>query len=251
MNTVLSLIVMLSQNTLKADITNTIACYIIEHMDEMHDKSIKQLSEDCYTSTTSINKFCSLLGFNSYSEFKTQLLSNFKTRKMQLKDKHEQLNVDDLFCKINEISEEKIDKTIFFEMINYLVELIKEKKKIYFYGAVFPLALTQAFIEDMSVMNVVVFNKQLSRGINDFDCHKGVHIILTLSGRYLETKRSEYNKLCQINKPTVLISKEKEYIGNVTMNIPMPNTKSTDYDDIILLLLLDIIKLKYYESLKI
>lgn len=251
MNTVLSLIVMLSQNTLKNDITNIIACYIIEHINEMYDKSIKQLSEDCFTSTTSINKFCALLGFNSYSEFKMQLISNFKTRKIQLKDKHEQLSLDDLFNKICDLSNEHIDKNDFFEKIDNIISLINEKKKIYFYGAVFPLALTQSFIEDMSVMDVVVFNKQISRGNNEFECHDGVHIILTLSGRYLETKRSEYNKLCSINSPTILISKEKEYIGKVTMNIPMPSTKSSDYDDLILLLLLDIIKLKYYESLKL
>lgn len=251
MNTVLSLIVMLSQNTLKNDITNTIACYIIEHINEMPDKSIKQLSEDCFTSTTSINKFCALLGFNSYSEFKKQLLLNFKTRKIQLKDKHEYLSSEELFDKICDLSNEKINHDDLFQRIDNLVSLIKEKRKIYFYGAVFPLALTQSFIEDMSVMGVVVRNKQISRGINDFEHIEGVHIILTLSGRYLETKRSEYNQLCEINTPSILVSKEKEYIGKVTMNIPMPNTKSTDYDDLILLLLLDIIKLKYYESLKL
>ena len=124
MNTVLSLIVMLSQNTLKNDITNTIACYIIEHINEMPDKSIKQLSEDCFTSTTSINKFCALLGFNSYSEFKMQLISNFKTRKIQLKDKHEQLSLDDLFNKICDLSNEHIDKNDFFEKIDNIISLI-------------------------------------------------------------------------------------------------------------------------------
>ena len=250
MNTVLSLIVMLSQNTLKSDITNVIATYIIEHMNSMQDKSIKQLAEDCFTSTTSITKFCLLLGFDSYSEFKKQLLTNFKTRKMQLEEKHHYIDALELFEKINDFSEEKINQEDFFNRIHQLISLIKEKKKIYFYGAVFPLALTQSFIEDMSVMNVVVFNRQISRGHNSFEKQDGVHIILTLSGRYLETKRNEYKKLCEENQPSILISKETEYIGNVTMNIPMPKTKSTDYDDLILLLLLDIIKLKYYESLK-
>lgn len=249
MNTVFSLIVMLSQNTLKRDITNIIATYIIEHINEMEEKSIKQLSEDCFTSTTSINKFCLLLGFSSYSEFKKQLLSNFKTRKIQLSDKHNLLDTDELFDKICMFSKEDIDKDVFFKKIDQFIQLIKEKKKIYFYGAVFPLALTQSFIEDMAIMNVIVFNQQISRGMNDFKNNDGVHVILTLSGRYLETKKNEYNKICEMDH-SVLISKEKEYIGHVTMNIPLPITKSSDYDDIILLLLLDIIKLKYYQSLK-
>lgn len=249
MNNVLSLIIMLSQNTLKTDITYTIACYIIEHIDEMEDKSIKQLSEDCFTSTTSINKFCSLLGFNSYSEFKKQLISNLRTRTIQLHDKHNQLTVDALIHKINSFSKEEIQKEDFMNRIDRVVEFIKEKKKIYFYGAIFPLALTQAFGEDMSVMGVTVLNKQISRGNNDFENKEGVHIIMTLTGRYIETKRNEYNRLCHENKPSVLISKETENIGDVDINIPLPKTISTDYDDIILLLILDIIKLKYYQSL--
>lgn len=251
MNTVLSLIIMLCQNTLKTDITYTIACYIIEHIEEMKNKSIKQLSEDCFTSTTSIIKFCQLLGFDSYSEFRKQLLSNYETRKIQLRDKQNLISVDELFNKIADLSNQKIDKTDFLNRVNEIVNYIKEKKKIYFYGAVFPLALTQSFIEDMLVMGVVVLNQQISRGNNCFEEKEGVHFILTLTGRYIETKRNEYKKLCEINKPTILISKETEYIGNVTLNIPFPKTKSTDYDDIILLLILDIIKLKYNESLRI
>ena len=103
----------------------------------------------------------------------------------------------------------------------------------------------------MAVMGVTSINKQISRGMNTLEKQEGVHIILTFSGRYLETKKNEYKELCHLNYPTVLISKEKEYIGDVSINIPMPETKSTDYDDIILLLLLDMIKLEYHKGLKI
>lgn len=249
MNTVLSLIIMMSQNTLKTDINYTIATYILNHICEMEFKSIKHLSEECYTSTTSINRFCQALGFEGYSDFKGQLISNFKTRKIQLDDKQKRINQYELFEKMQLLSEEKMDYDSYIKYIDSIVEMIKEKKKIVFYGAVFPLALTQSFIEDMAVMGVIVVNKQISRGLNTFEKQDGVHIILTFSGRYLETKKNEYKELCHMNYPTVLISKEKEYIGDVTINIPMPETKSSDYDDIILLLLLDGIKLKYHDIL--
>lgn len=87
MNTVLSLIVMVCQNTLKDDVMYTIAQYILEHVYDIREMNIKSLSENAYVSTTSIIKFCQMLGFNSYSEFKNQFLATLQMRGMQLSEK--------------------------------------------------------------------------------------------------------------------------------------------------------------------
>lgn len=251
MNNVLSLIFLLSQNTLKNDLMYNIAFYIIEHINEMEEKSIKQLAEECFTSTSSIIKFYQMIGFNSYSEFKRQLLSNLEARGLQLYEKHQYLTEDELMNKIDMFSIDKIDRESFISRINNIVSYILDKKRIYFYGAVFPINLIQSFCEDMSVMKIPVHGMQISRGKNQIVEREGVHIIISLSGRYMQTRYDEYQMLCQMNKPTVLLSKEKEYIGDVSLNIPLPETLSTDYDDLILLLILDLIKFKCYKSLKI
>ncbi len=250
MNNVLSLIFLLSQNTLKNDLMYNIAFYIIEHINEMEEKSIKQLAEECFTSTSSIIKFYQLIGFNSYSEFKRQLLSNFEARNLQLYEKHQYLTEEELMDKIDMFSIHKINREDFMNRMNCIVNYILEKKRIYVYGAVFPINLIQSFCEDMSVMKIPVHGMQISRGKNKIIKREGVHIIISLSGRYMQTRYDEYQTLCQMNKPTILFSKEKEYIGNVSLNIPLPETKSSDYDDLILLIILDIIKLKCFISLK-
>lgn len=249
MNTVLSLIFLLSQNTLKNDLMYNIAFYIIEHIYEMENKSIKQLAEDCYTSTSSIIKFYQLIGFDNYSEFKRQLLSNFEVRRIQLHEKHQNLTEEDLMNKIDMFSIQKIDRDDFLNRINQIVDHILDKKRIYFYGTVFPINLIQSFCEDMSIMKIPVHGIQISRGRNQISEREGVHIILSLSGRYMQIRFDEYQMLCNTNTPTILFSKEKEYIGDVSLNIPLPETLSSDFDDIILLLILDIIKLKCYKSL--
>ena len=91
MNTVLSLIIMIRQNSLKQDNNYIIADYIIKNVHDMEKKSIKQLSEDCFVSTKSIIKFCKILGMNTYSEFKSMLISTIKTRKMQLIEKKKKI----------------------------------------------------------------------------------------------------------------------------------------------------------------
>lgn len=249
MNTVLSLIILLRQNNLKKDTTYSIANYVLENISRMEDISIKQLSEDCFVSTTSIIKFCNLLGFSGYTEFKRHLIASFQTRKVQLYDKHKNLKVSDLLNKISDFSidfnAEQCQKSI-----SSLVDLICENKRIHFYGAVFPMNLVQSFVEDMAVMGVPVFVYQIPYGKITIQSKEGINIIVTLSGRYIETHQMDYRIMCEINQNTVLISQEKKNIGNVLMNIVLPKTISSDYDDIVLLLILDMIKLEYYNRLK-
>lgn len=164
MNTVLSLIFLLSQNTLKTDLMYNIAFYIIDHIHEMKDKSIKQLADDCYTSTSSIIKFYQLIGFDNYSEFKRQLLSNFEVRRIQLHEKCRNITEEDLMDKMDMFSLQKLDRKDFLNRINQIVDHILEKKKIYFYGTVFPVNLVQSFCEDMSIMKIPAHGVQISRG---------------------------------------------------------------------------------------
>ncbi len=249
MNTVLALVILLRQNNLKKDTTYMIANYILENINEMENISIKQLSEDCFVSTTSVIKFCSLLGFNGYTDFKRHLLTSFQTRKMQLVEKHKNLKIEDLLNKVKEFSID-FNSEECMKSVHELVDLIFENKKIHFYGAVFPMNLVQSFVEDMAVMDVPVFVYQIPYGKIEIKSNEGINIIVTLSGRYIETHQNDYRIMCEVNNNTVLISQERKNIGNVLMNIVLPQTISSDYDDIVLLLMLDIIKLEYYKRLK-
>ena len=245
MNNVLSLILLISQNTLRNDLMYNIACYMVDNITNLKNKTIKQISEECFISTTSVIKFCQLIGFDNFSDFKRELLSNYETRKLQLFNKHQYLTVQDLMDRIQKLSINQIDQKNFLERIDKIINLIIQKKRINIYGAVFPLALTQSFAEDMAVMDIPVRVFQISKSENHIEKREGINIIITLSGRFIETNRNEYNQICEMNDATILLSKESEYIGKVSMNIPLPQTISSDYDDIILLLILDIIKLKF------
>lgn len=248
MNTVLSLIIMLCQCNLKKDVTYTISKYIISHLDIIENMSIKQLSENSYTSTTSIIKYCQLLGFHSYNDFKRNLLSTCQTRKLQLQDKLKNVTEEEVIENIQYLSEEKIDVKEFMENVHKIVELIYKYKKIHFYGATFPLSLTTSFCEDMIIMGIPSFIYQISYGDHQIKKQDGLHIIVTISGRYIETHKNDYHQLYTLNDSTVLISQEKEYIGDVLTNIPLPRTKSSDNDEIVFLLILNLIKLLFYNE---
>ncbi|WP_028042133.1 MurR/RpiR family transcriptional regulator [Candidatus Stoquefichus massiliensis] len=246
MNTVLSLIIMISQNTIRKDNFNSIACYIIEHLYEIETMNIKYLAENCFVSTTSILKFCQLIGFDSYTDFKKNLFTSIDTRKEQLIAKCENLNEQELLHKISLFAKEPFDIKQLQEQVHQLIQFIKNQKRIHFYGAVFPLGLLESFSEDMTIMGVPIYVHQTPYNQIELKANKGIHVIVTLTGRFIELNQDGYLKLCHSHEHIVLISQMID-LKNAELNIHMPYTISSDYDDIIYILILDLIKYLYYQ----
>lgn len=60
----------------KQDSTNSqIARYILEHLNEMKDMSIKEMASDCHVAMSSISRFCKEIGLKDFAELK-ELLSD-------------------------------------------------------------------------------------------------------------------------------------------------------------------------------
>lgn len=247
MNTVLSLIIMISQNTIRKDNMNFIASYIIDHLYEIDAMSIKTLAENCYTSTTSIIKFCQLIGFDTYAEFKKYLYSSLETRKEQLTKKCQNLQIEDLFNKIGLFSQDSLDKQDLYQSVQKIVNMIIQKRSIHFYGAVFPLALVESFSEDMAIMKVPVHVHQTPFDQIDLQSNEAVNIIVTLTGRFIELNKEGFQQLCQLHQDIVLISQEVSDLKEIALQLTLPHTMNSDYDDILYILLLDLIKLSYYQ----
>lgn len=234
---------MIRTNSLKKDNNYLIADYILSHLNEMENKSIKQLAQDCFVSTTAILAFCKLLGLHSYSEFKNKLLSTMKTRKLQLMEKNKDLRAKDLLQFISAFSLEAFDTLQFEREVQQVIEQIKKYKAIYLYGATFPLALATSFIEDMALLGIYVHTIQVNYDKPVVKEEPGVHIVITLSGRYLEANRNYYMQITALNYPSLLISRKVENKGEADYCIHLPSTISSQYDEMIILFIYDYILL--------
>lgn len=248
MNTVLSLIYLIEMNSLDNSIAKTIANYIIDNIEEIEKQNVQTVAKNTYTSTTSVIKFCQTLGFETYNGLKNKLLITNKARREQLDEKIKKQTIDLLLDKIQYFTNEKIEKELFLNTIDSIVDLINQKQRIYFYGCVFPMNLSQAFGEDMTMMGIPTHFVQIKNESNKLEYKAGLHILVTFSGRFIELNKSDYYKILDFKKSNVLISQESKEIGDIYVNIAMPKTDSVDFDDIIFLLILDMIKLKYYQK---
>lgn len=241
MNTILSLVILIRLNSLRVDNNYIIADYIIRHIDEMPEKSIRQLSEDCYVSTTSILKFCGLLGFNSYSEFKHTLVSTLTTRKRQLVAKTRCMEPERLLEYIRLQADETFDMDNFRRQLDDVITEIRKYRVVYLYGACFPLVLASSFVEDMALLGCYVNTVQSNFETQTLKKLPGVHIVVSLSGRFVEINRSGYMQIASMDYPSVLISRIKENTNNTDYVIQLPDTDSSQFDEIGLLALYDYI----------
>lgn len=69
----------------------------------------------------------------------------------------------------------------------------------------------------------------------------GVHIVVSLSGRFVEVNRSLYMQIASMDYPSVLISRIKENTNNTDYVVQLPDTDSSQFDEISLLALYDYI----------
>lgn len=242
MNTILSLIIMILQNSLKQDNNYIIASYILQNIEEFSSKSIQEVAQDCHVSTNTLNRFCAMLGFDSYRHFRSMLVSTINNRKEQLIEKNQNIHPDTFLEEIKQYSKTKFDFTSFQDRLNNLIEEIHISKKIHLYAATFPLSLSQSFIEDMAILGVQVFVHQLNyaddKMITDTE---GIHILISYSGRFMEVNHQHYQEFLR-QRHTYILSQSNVETNHIIL---LPKTESIYYDDFIYLHILDYIVLQY------
>lgn len=117
-----------------------IANYILENHDFIPEISIKEFAKRCNTSVSTVSRFCRRI---NDSDFKT-LKEECKVYNSFLKEKeiHRQSEKKNYFIDLNDslVETEKLNNE---EIYNQAIKLIRESKKIYFFGTSFSNILAQ------------------------------------------------------------------------------------------------------------
>lgn len=248
MNTVLSLIIMLSYTSLKKDINYTISKFIIENIDRIEHLTIREIAAECYTSTTSVLKYCHLLGFQNYKIFKSHLISTVKIRRQQIEQRYQYFD-DKEILKFIEQTAYNADFSYdqLKSQLDSLLDKITQSSHVVIMGASFPLALTQAFQEDLIVMGKSVLVNQLQADTLDLD-EATCCLIITFTGRYLYNYRENYRRFISSPAQVCIVSQNAHDFQDADLCIEMPIKKDNEYNDIHLLYMLDYIKHRYYQT---
>lgn len=213
----------------KKDINYEIALIILKNFNKVKNMNITEISELCYVSPATISRFCRLIGFDNFSEFK-----KFSNIKFSLQKDYSNKLIDtgkkDIKLAYEEYTNSLIQNMIYslgnidYEQIDNIVKKIHFSEKVGFFGVQFiqscgkhlqsKLILTGKYIEAYSS-----YNKQLECARN-LDS-ESLAIIVSVEGSYF-FKYMEIVETLKENGVKILV---------ITQNI---NSKLADVADEIL-----------------
>ncbi|MEG0276177.1 MAG: hypothetical protein RR630_04030 [Coprobacillus sp.] len=249
MNTIISVLLLFTYNSLHKDIYYLISKYILEHLDEVENMSIGKLAVDCGTSTATINKFCNLIGVDSFKGFKSLLMNTRVGRLNQIKERYQQFNEEILFSQIQHLSQNVIEKEIFLNKIDELVKLIHNSQQIYLLGAIYPLALSLNFVEDMKIFKKDISLEQIGFMSSNNNYQKDDLILfITINGRIITHNRQGFLRLYESPAKKVVISQNRifEDFHDLDDFIKLEDNNDNEVENIIIIEILNLIKYKYY-----
>lgn len=179
-------------NVTKKDINYEIALLMLKHFNKIKEMNITEIAELCYVSPATISRFCRLIGFDNFSEFKNiskvnfslkndysnQLLSSAEKDVKSAYEAYTNSLMKNISYTLENLDTENIDK---------IVKKINSTEKVAFFGTQFlhsvgkhlqsRLMLTGKYIETYSS-----YNKQLECAKN-LD-NKSLAIIISVEGSY-------------------------------------------------------------------
>ena len=250
MNTVISTLLLFTYNTLNQDIYYSIAIYILDHLDEIETISINELSQNCHTSVPTINKFCHLMGIETFKKMKNILSSTRKGRLEQIEFRYMQFDAENILNQIELLYQKKINKTELLEQIKKIVDLIYESRSVYFVGAVYPLSLLLNFVEDMRIFNKAIYLEQISYKDNKKDYEENsLLIFITVTGRFLAMNKQTFLDLYEdVSSKKAIISQNEIFSTFLKFNvfIKLYGDDDSEIENLIIIEIFNLIKYEYF-----
>jgi len=143
----------------KQDSTNgQIAAYILEHLDEIKDDSIRDLASKTYVSISSISRFCRDIGLNDYMELKELIAStslNFEVCSQAVAPEKQK---EDYVSAVQE-SLERVRSSLDMDLLYQLAKDIRRYKKVAIFGMLKAETVAMNLQSDLTMLGKVSTTK--------------------------------------------------------------------------------------------
>lgn len=248
MNSTIGLLLIIHYNSLNQDTNYYIASYILKNLDSIENISISSLAKNCYTSVNSINKFCHMLGFKSFNDFKINLISRIKIRKKQLSHRLSTTTDKDILHNITLFAHTSFDIDEFKKSIDELVIKIHDAKEIKIIGAYYPVALSLNFQEDMIIMNKFIYSYQNNNNPSAISIHNDeLLLIISITGSIFDYAPHYANYLYKQTNIAIISGKNHtQEIKNNNCLVYIPIIDDNEDGNLLLVEVLRYIKYCYY-----
>lgn len=242
----LNIIFTMDQNTS----TEYLASFFLTHYLQIPTMSQQDVLEKAHLSSATLKKFCMHLGFDSYKDLKNYASISITMRNDQYKNRYESITTSQMLKNLKGIAGQDFDQEAFMKTIEKAADLIHAAKEIVWIGALFPLALSLDFAEDLVLTGKAVVYNQLNNDlqIKPFS-QQDIIILPTLTGLFVPENVPGFIEKIQ-DVPVILISQKNLSMPEI-LNchlIKLPDMDQSNQANLLLLETYNFIKYMYYSK---
>lgn len=246
MNILLSRILTYLNGTLFHDFHYKICTFIVFHYLEMEDMNEEDfLQKGCFKKEE-LQSFISLLGFQTYDDFKQVLTNDYLKRLNQIRVRLLGVNSHDLIQKIDTAyTNEEIE-----EIVSDICQKFYDAKRIVIFGALYPISIAIELQTDMITLGkpFIQYHNYDPIVLDEDD----VAIIISATGRYLEGLKKTKANLHIENAQQILITQNKKYITTESNDhckvIYVPGKFESIHFNYQIMTLYDLIRIYYFQQ---
>jgi hypothetical protein len=249
MNTLISILLMILNNNSTDNTTREIARQILLSYHDFKNLKASELARNSFCNASTINRFCKTIGFNSFSDLKSFMISSHDVRKAQIIHHMEVTSEEDILKNIRNLCTGKLDEYRLKEDIRVLNERIAAAPRVVLIGAVFPNAMTLHYQEDMLEMGKCVYSSPVARQLEvPAEDPDAVIILISFTGRLINYCLSDYNEICRKYKNTFLMTSNKDlFAADRNANyVQLPFDDDNESNNALFIEIMRYIKYRYY-----
>ncbi|WP_066901023.1 MurR/RpiR family transcriptional regulator [Streptobacillus notomytis] len=258
----MSILVKLRENNDFTSSEKDIAKYLMENYKNIKNIDAKKISAETFTSVSAVTRTCKKIGLSGFQEFKIEMIeeiANLEQSKLNFENVDIERNNDTrmIIEKLNKLSISSLKETKLLqdpEIIDKVVELIRKKKVIDFYGVgashIVCLDAQYKFMRIGKVCNVFgPFDLQYIQAVNSTE--DNLAIVISYSGMTKDIiKISNVLKNKGIETVSITMYGNNEVASKANHNLYVTSKESLKrsaaiYSRISMLNLIDVIYLKY------
>lgn len=215
MNTLISLLLSIINNTLTDNTAREIARQLIRAYHDFDNIKASQIAERSFCNTSTVNRFCKSLGFQSFLDLKSYITVSHGVRESQLLHHMQVTDGRRILNNIDALSNGYFDEKSFIENCQKYNDIIAKAPSAVVVGAVYPEALTFHYMEDMIEMGKCIYNTPINRQLSvPSESPDTAVILISFTGRLFRYCTAEFNEICEKYPATIVMSADEEFLKN-------------------------------------
>ncbi len=251
MNTVISLLLMYMFNSVHRDTSYWIAKGLLDHIDELSHLSVNDFASLMGTSTATLNRFCKEIGFQNFRELKAGLEGTRDGRLWQIKTRMDNTSTDRLLDTVEFLLNQKVDRDLYLERSKEIARKLHDSREAYITGAVYPLALSLDFVEDLFLFGCKVRILHSTTGaINEKIQSDDFCLILTNTGRFLTLNKPHFLSLYTRQWDMAILTANDQFsrYDKISTQLILPAHPENFLDNQVFITLLQLIEYQFYQE---